>query len=66
MGVLRHKYFFHFFFTIRWGKELPYNTRLLEQKVGSPFYNLNPLDNGGADELWNVQVFRSISVESAR
>ncbi len=48
----------------RWGQELPYNTRLLEQNIEGPEYDLGPVEPeeeegagaGGAGDLWNVQV----------
>ncbi len=46
----------------RWGQELPYNTRLLEQNIRGPEYNLGPIGPeeeegaGDAGDLWNVQV----------
>ena len=41
----------------RWGQELPYNTRLLEQNIKGSEYNLGPIEpEEDAGDLWNVQV----------
>ena len=53
----------------RWGKERPLNTRLLIQNVELPTYDVNcvPGLKGDHDEAsWSVQVFRSITSDSAR
>ena len=69
-----------FLFTIcRWGKERPLNTRLLIQNVGLPTHDIDSVpglegnegtssDRLGSNEEapWEVQVFRSITSDSAR
>ena len=72
--------FLYFFFIIsRWGKERPLNTRLLIQNVGLPTHDIDCVpglegnegtssDKLGSNEEapWEVQVFRSITSDSAR
>ena len=53
----------------RWGKERPLNTRLLIQNVGLPTHDVDcvpGLKGNGDDASWEVQVFRSITSDSAR
>ena len=56
------------FFNIsfRWGKERPLNTRLLIQNVEAPYYDLESVPGIDDSSEWNVQVFRSITSDSAR
>ena len=72
--------FTNFLFIIfRWGKERPLNTRLLIQNVGLPTHDIDCVpglegnegtssDKLGSNEEapWEVQVFRSITSDSAR
>lgn len=60
---------FSFFNVFRWGKERPLNTRLLIQNVELPTYDVEAVPGlkGSDDEAsWDVQVFRSITSDSAR
>jgi hypothetical protein len=50
----------------RWGKERPLHTRLLIQHVQLPDYDVNDVPDLDPDEAWGVQVFRSITSDSAR
>ena len=50
----------------RWGKERPLHTRLLIQEVHLPTFDINDVPDLQPSEVWGVQVFRSITSDSAR
>lgn len=52
-------------FVERWGKERPLHTRLLIQNVTQPEFDWSTSSEEQTD-LWDVQVFRSITSDSAR
>ena len=76
---LLHDFTNFLFIICRWGKERPLNTRLLIQNVGLPTHDIDCVpglegnegtssDKLGSNEEapWEVQVFRSITSDSAR
>ena len=64
---IRHILIYYSSFIIRWGKERPLNTRLLIQNVEEdPAFDLNSVPGLEDCSDWNVQVFRSITSDSAR
>lgn len=54
--------------SFRWGKERPLNSRLLIQSIELPDYDINLVPGLGERDAdsWAVQVFRSITSDSAR
>ena len=53
-------------YIFRWGKERPLHTRLLIQEVHLPTFDINDVPDLQPSEVWGVQVFRSITSDSAR